>query len=49
MEFEGGSFPAPASYLAALFLPEDGGWRVSCGAALKGDAPALGGNLVSGL
>lgn len=42
-------FPAPASYLAALFLPEDGRWRVSRGAALEGDAPPLGGNLVSGL
>lgn len=40
---------APASYLAALFLPEDGRWRVSRGAALEGDAPPLGGNLVSGL
>ena len=38
-----------APYLAALFLPEDGRWRVSCGAALEGDAPPLGGNLVSGL
>lgn len=43
------SFPAPASYLAALFLPEDGRWRVSCSAALEGDASPLGSNLVSGL
>lgn len=42
------SFPVPASYLAALFLPEDGRWGVSCGAALEGDAPPLGSNLVSG-
>lgn len=42
-------FAAPASYLAALFLPEDGRLRVSCSAALEGDAPPLGGNLVSGL
>lgn len=40
---------AGAAYLAALFLPEDGRWGVSCGAALKGDASPLGGNLISGL
>lgn len=48
-ELEEISFLAPSSYLAALFLPEDSRWRVSCGAALEGDAPPLGGNLVSGL
>lgn len=40
---------AGAAYLAALFLPEDGRWGVSCGAALKGDASPLGGNLILGL
>lgn len=40
---------AGAAYLAALFLPEDGRWGVSCGATLKGDASPLGGNLISGL
>ncbi len=42
-------FSAPASYLAAFFLPEDGRWRVSSGTTLETDAPPLGGNLVSGL
>lgn len=37
------------SYLAALFLPEDGRGGVSRGAALEGDAPPLGCNLVSRL
>lgn len=37
------------AYLAALLLPEDGRWGVSCGAALKGDATPLGGKLISGL
>lgn len=40
---------AAAAYLAALFLPEDGRWGVPCGAALKGDASPLGGDLISGL
>lgn len=40
---------APASYLAALFLPEDSRRRVSCSATLEGDAPPLCGNLISGL
>ena len=45
--FKGSS--VPFSYLAALFLPEDCRWRVSCCAAFEGDAPALAGNLVSWL
>lgn len=40
---------AGASYLAALFLPEDGRRGVSCGAAIEGDASPLDGNLISGL
>lgn len=43
------STAAVASYLAALFLPEDGRWGVSGGATLEGDTSPLGGNLIPGL